>query len=177
LTGDLRIRNEEYEKASDKYYELNGQNPDLHLYYLSKLRINLSANKSLIYNYINGTDSAKYEILKNYNSDSYDYSSFPVMIDLASLLGRPYKEVIELFNKNIIVNDIESSYGAYYLSKYMMENLDYAGGRKLAALAGRFRDSDGIELFLRSNLIKANWIYLNYDKIMKNMIFVKSPKS
>ncbi|MDR3609385.1 MAG: hypothetical protein P4L27_02350 [Ignavibacteriaceae bacterium] len=177
LTGDLRVMNEKYEKARDKFYELNGQNPDLHLYYLSKLRINLSANKSLIYNYITGTDSAKYEILKNYNSDSYDYSSFPVMIDLAVLLGRPYKEVIEIFNKNIIVNDIESSYGAYYLSNYMMENLDYTGGRKLAALAGRFRDSDGIELFLRSNLIKANWIYLNYDKIMKNMIFVNSPKS
>jgi hypothetical protein len=169
LRGDLLIRNKEYENAKDQYILLNNQNPDVHFKYLSKLRLNLSMNNSLIYNYITGNDSAKYEFLKRYNSDSYDYASFPVMIDLSVILHKPYKDVIALFNKNIIVNDIESGYGAYYLSKYMMENLDYDGGRKLAALASRYSDTDGFQLFLRSNLIKVNWIYSNYDKIINKI--------
>jgi hypothetical protein len=96
------------------------------------------------------------------------------MIDLAGTLHKSYKEILFLFDKNIIVNDIYSSYGAYYLSRYMSENLDYVHGKKLVALADRYKDEDGIQIFLRSNLVRIDWVYSNYDKIMNNVKFIYS---
>ena len=172
LIGDLLIRNKKYEEAKEQYYLLNCQDPDLHYNYLSKLRLNLLVNDSLIYNYITSEDSAKFEMLEKYNLKSYDYASFPVIIDLAVSLHKPYEEVLSLFDKNIIASDIYSSYGAYYLSRYMMENIDYVRGRKLAALACRYRNADGIQLFLRSHLLRTDWVYFNYEKIMNNVKFI-----
>ena len=172
LRGDLLIRNREYDKAKEQYYQLNCQDPDLHYNYLSKLRLDISQKDSLIYNYITGVDSDKFEILVKYNLDSYDYSSFSVMIDLAGMLHKSYKEILPIFDKNIIVNDVYSSYGAYYLSRYMSENLDYVHARKLAALASRYKDEDGIQIFLRSYLVKIDWVYSNYEKIMNNAKFI-----
>jgi hypothetical protein len=174
LRGDLLIRNRKYEKAKEQYYNLNRQAPDLHYNYLSKLRLNLLQDNSLIYSYIIGVDSTKFKLLVKHNLNSYDYASFPVMIDLAGTLHKSYKEILFLFDKNIIVNDIYSSYGAYYLSRYMSENLDYVHGKKLVALADRYKDEDGIQIFLRSNLVRIDWVYSNYDKIMNNVKFIYS---
>jgi predicted negative regulator of RcsB-dependent stress response len=172
LRGDLLIRNRKYEQAKGQYYQLNRQSPDLHYNYLSKLRLDLSQNDSSIYNYIAGGDSAKFEILKNYNLNSYDYASFPVMIDLAGTLHKSYNEILSLFGKNIIVNDIYSRYATYYLSRYMSENLDYVHARKLAALAARFKNGNDIQIFLRSYLIRIDWIYPNYEKIMNDVKYI-----
>jgi hypothetical protein len=172
LRGDLLIRNKNYEKAKEQYLLLNRQNPDLHYNYLSKMRLNLSQNNSLIYKYISGVDSMKFEILIKYNLNSYDYASFPVIIDLAGDLHKSYKEILALFVKDIVVTDIYSSYGAYYLSRYMSENLDYLNGRKLAELAARYQADDSISIFLRSHLIKTNWIYFNCEKIMSNVKYI-----
>ena len=169
LRGDLLIRNREFEKAKKQYYQLNCQNPDLHYNYLSKLRLDLSQNNSLIYNYITGVDSSKFAILSKYNLNSYDYASFPIMIDLAGSLHKSYNEILLLFDKDVIVNDIYSSYGAYYLSRYMSENLDYVNGKKLATLATRYKAENGIQIFLRSHLVRTDWVYSNYNKIMNNV--------
>ena len=141
---------------------------------MSKLRLNLLQDNSLIYSYIIGVDSTKFKLLVKHNLNSYDYASFPVMIDLAGTLHKSYKEILFLFDKNIIVNDIYSSYGAYYLSRYMSENLDYVHGKKFAALADRYKDEVGIQIFLRSNLVRIDWVYFNYDKIMNNVKFIYS---
>jgi hypothetical protein len=169
LRGDLLIRNKNYEKAKEQYYRLNSQKPDLHYNYLSKLRIDLSLNYNLIYSYITGTDSAKYEILVKCNMNSYDYASFPVIIDLARTLHKSYKEILSLFDKDINVSDIYSSYGVYYLSRYMSENLDYANGKKYAALAARYKNENDIHIFLRSHLVRTDWVYYNYENIMNNV--------
>jgi hypothetical protein len=174
LRGDLFIRNKKYQKAKEQYFQLNYQDPDVIYNYLSKLRLNLSLNDSLIYNYITGVDSAKFEILVKYNLNSYDYASFPVMIDLAVSLHKPYKEVLSLFEKDITVNDIYSSYGAYYLSRYMIENLDYVKGKELAALSVKYKNEDGIRIFLRSNLVRTDWVHSNYEKIMKNVKYISN---
>jgi hypothetical protein len=176
LNGDLLVRNKEFEKAKEQYFLLNSQNPDMHFNYLSKLRLNLCSNDSLIYKYITANDTSKYEILRKYNIDSYDYSSIPVLIDLAIILHKSYQEIITQFNRNLIVNDIVSSYATYYLSKYMMENLDYSGYRKIATLAARYLDADGIQLFLRSNLIKANWMFFNSGRIINDELHANSSK-
>jgi hypothetical protein len=171
LRGDLLIRNNQFEYALKLYNQLNYQNPDLRYNYLSKLRINLSRKDSLIYRYITGVDSVKYQILINDNLISYDYSSFPVILDLAVSLNKPYNDVISLLSRDVTVDDIYSCFGAYYLSKYMMENLDFVGARKLASLALNYND-DGIRIFLRSHLLRTKWIYYNYTKIMANVKFV-----
>ena len=139
LRGDLLIRNRKYEQAKQQYYQLNYQSPDLKYNYLSKLRLDLLQNDSIIYNYITGVDSSKYELLVKYNLNSYDYASFPVLIDLAGILHKSYKECLSLFDKDIIVNDIYSSYGAYYLSRFMSENLDYINGKKISCTCSQIQ--------------------------------------
>jgi hypothetical protein len=173
LRGDLLIRNRNFEKAREQYCKLNDQDPDLHYSYLSKLRLDLSKSDPLIFNYIIGGDSAKFEILVKYNLKSYDYASFPVMIDLARSLHKPYSEILSIFDKNIIVNDIYSSYGIYYLSRYMSENLDYVDGKKYAALASDYEGVDAIQIFLRSNLVRSDWVHSNYEKIMNSVKFIR----
>jgi len=96
------------------------------------------------------------------------------LIDLAVSLHKPYKDVISLFDRNIIVDDIYSSYSAYYLSRYMMENLDFVRARKMAALAVRFSNNDGIQIFMRSHLLRIDWIYFNNKRIMDNVKFISS---
>ena len=174
LRGDLLIRNKKFEKAKEQYLLLNRQNPDLHYNYLTKLRLNLSQNDSLIYNYISGEDSTKFGILVNYNLNSYDYASFPVIIDLAGSLHKSYNEILSIFDKDITVKDIYGSYGSYYLSRYMSENLDYLHSRKLAAIAAGYHDEEDIQIFLRSHLVRTNWTYFNYEKIMSKVKFINA---
>jgi hypothetical protein len=172
LRGDLLIRNNQYEYARLQYNQINSQNPDLRYNYLSKLRINLSRNDSLIYRYVTGVDSVKYQLLINDNLIDYDYSSFPVILDLAVSLNKPYKDVISVLNGDVIVDDIYSCFAAYYMSKYMMENLDLAGARKFAALALYYNNEDGMRIFLRSHLLRTEWIYYNHARILDNAKYV-----
>ncbi|MDR3667916.1 MAG: hypothetical protein P4L35_13825 [Ignavibacteriaceae bacterium] len=174
LRGDLLIRNNMYNEAKIQYSQLNYQDPDLHYNYLSKLRIDLSQNDSLIYNYIIGSDSIKYTLLKSFNFNVYNYASFPVIIDLAVSLHKSYKEVLSIFSRNVLVDDIYSSYAAYYLSRYMMENLDFQNAKNLAELAVGFNNKDGIQIFMRSHLLKTDWIYSNYLKVMDNVKYVSN---
>ena len=171
LLGDLLVRNGLYNDAKGHYFLLNSLDPDFHIDYLSKLRLNLAVNNILIQNYITGEDSIKYKILKKYNSDSYDYASIPVLIDLAVSLNIPYNDVLKLFDKTIDVNDVFSSYSSYYISEYMMQHLDYKRARKLSALALRYNSGDGMHLFLRSHFLKSEWIYYNSDRVLKNLSF------
>ena len=175
LRGDVLVRKGNFTEAKEKYFLLNSLDPDIHLSYLSKLRMNLAINTSLIQNYIVGTDSEKYVILKKYNSDSYDFASIPVLIDLANSLKIPYKEFLRIFDKNIIVNDIYSSYACYYFSEYLMEHSDYANARKVAALSLRFNSGDEIHLFLRSHLLKSEWMNYHSDSILKNLSVLQRP--
>jgi tetratricopeptide (TPR) repeat protein len=172
LLGDVLVRNGYFAEAKEHYFLLNSLDPDFHIDYLSKLRLNLAVNDSLIKYYITGQDSIKYNLLKKYNSDAYDYASLPVIIDLAGSLDIPYNELLKVFDKNINVNDIYSSYGTYYISEYMMENLDYKRARKLSALALRFNSGDGMNLFLRAHFLKSEWMYYNSDAILKYLTFV-----
>jgi len=172
LLGDVLIRKGSFYEAKEHYFLLNNLDPDFHYDYLSKLRLNLAVSDSMIHRYIIGEDSVKYVILQKYNSDTYDYASVPVMIDLAVSLNIQYNEVLKIFNKTISVNDIFSSYASYYLSEYMMEHLDYNRARKLSSLALRYNRGDRLNLFLRSHFLKSEWIYYNADSILKNTRFV-----
>jgi tetratricopeptide (TPR) repeat protein len=169
LLGDVLVRNRFFAEAKGRYFLLNSLDPDFHVDYLSKLRLNLAVSDLLIYNYITGEDSIKYLILKKYNSDEYDYASIPVMIDLAVSLDIPYKDVLNVFDKTITVNDIFSSYASYYLSEYMMEHLDYKKSRNFATLALRYNSGDGMNIFLRSHFLKSEWMYYNSDDILNKL--------
>ena len=77
-----------------------------------------------------------------------------------------------IFNRDIIVNGIYSSYGVYCLSKYVSEKLDYANGKKFAAISADYKGEDAIQIFLRSNIVRTDWVYSNYDKIMNSVKFI-----
>ena len=171
--ADLYAESNKVDLADSIYQKIIQQNPSITLYYLSNLRIDLSKKDSLLMNYVTAEDSGKYVILKNLNKDNYYYSSFPVVVDLSKNFNEDYNTFLKQFNKTFIVNDFLSAYGVYYLSQYMLENLDYDRARKMAALAMRYKSENNLNLIFKDNFKRINWIYQNSDSLLNKIFNIK----
>ncbi len=163
--GDLYVQSGKIDSANSVYKKLVNYNPNFYLTMLSNVRLALIEGNQ-IKNYIASNDSVKYNILLNLNRDAYNYSSIPVLIDLAQVIGVEYNKFIKNFNKVFTIDNVESSYALFKLSQYMLENGDYTGSRKMAALSLRFKDKNPFIISLQQNFEKANWFSLNADKIL-----------
>ena len=168
--ADLSAENGNINYADSIYQKLMEQNPNRTLYYLSELRRALSEKDSLLINYVTAEDSGKYLILKNLNKNNYYYSSFPVLVDLSKSFNEDYNLFLKQFDKTFIVNDFLSAYGVYYLSQYMLENLDFDRARKMAALATRYKSGNNLNLVFEDSFKRINWMYQNSDLLL-NRIF------
>jgi hypothetical protein len=96
---------------------------------------------------------------------SYNFNTFPVLIELSKAINEDYNLFLKQFNKTIHVNDYASSHGVYKLSIYMAENLDFSRARKMAALSLRYKSDLNFHKILTSNMEKINWFYYNSEKI------------
>src|SRR5690606_25641089 len=109
--------------------------------------------------YLSGSNTEKYSILKKLNKSSYIYSSFPVMTDLSKVLDEDYSLFVKRFDKTMFINNFESAYAVFKLSEFMAEKMDYNRARKMAALSLRYKDYKS-HLF-EENYKKLNWFYHN----------------
>lgn len=157
------------EKADSLYSGLFNESPNRALHFIAELRKTLSGRTGLLYKYLSGSDSQKYEILKNFNSENYQYCSFPALINLAENLNIPYKSFISQFDRPFIVDSYESSYAAYILSLYMIKNSDFDGARKTAGLSLKFSTDQNFNEILRANFDKSIWIYYNAGVKLVNL--------
>ncbi len=158
--------------CSDSLYnKLVEQNPNRTLYYLSHFRRNLLQSDSLIIPYLEGSDVDKYLIVTGMNKDSYDYFSLPVLIDLAGALGENYNLFLGLFDKTIMVDNYPESFAVYRLSVYLLAHLDFSRARKMAALSMRYNNDKNFNFILRENFNKADWLYVNGNRILSSTNF------
>lgn len=166
LLADSYAENGQVQNAVQIYQSLKREKPNNTLFYLSNLRISLSQIDSLLKIYLTGNNFNKYIVLKDLNKLEYNYSSFPVMIDLSREISEDYKLFIKQFDRTFIVFDFASSYGLFRLSNYMIENMDIVNARKMAALAARYKGDANFIKMLEENFKKMDWFYLNRDHIL-----------
>ena len=167
--GDMLSLNHNFIDADSIYKSLISQNPNQVYYYLANMRHNLLVKDSLIIPYLNGNDFDKYNILKEYVSEKYDYPAIPVLIDLADHFEGDYNLFMKAFDKNFEADNFSESYAMYKLSNYMLEHLDFERARKIAALAMRVKTGKNFDAMLKSNYEKINWFYLNYKNVLSNI--------
>lgn len=157
--------------ARSLYNKIISENPNRTLFYLSNLREKLLETDSLIVPYLKGSDFDKYLIISAQNKNSYDYFSVPVLIDLAQSLGENYNSFLNLFKNTIIVDSYQSSFAVYRLSEYLLSNLDFSRGRKMAALSMRYDNDKNFNFILEENFNRSKWLYENGNKILSTINF------
>ncbi|MEO8231082.1 MAG: hypothetical protein ABI638_02285, partial [Ignavibacteriota bacterium] len=119
--GDIYALSNDNTKSELCYKTLIDENPNFSLVSLSNLRLSL-LEKNILKDYLNEDDSTKYSLLRQLNDSSYNFSSIPVLISLSNELKINYANFIKGFKKTFIVDNLESSYAAFKLSEYMLEN-------------------------------------------------------
>ncbi|MDR3627701.1 MAG: hypothetical protein P4L45_12740, partial [Ignavibacteriaceae bacterium] len=166
--GDLLSLNHKFAEADSIYKSVILQRPNQTYYYLANLRHNLIGRDTLIVSYLHGNDFDKYNILKEYISEQYDYSAIPVLVDLAGRFEADYNLFIAIFTKNFDADDYSESYAMYKVSNYMIAHSDFETARKIASLALRVKNDENFDAILKSNYYKINWFYNNYKNILSN---------
>jgi len=156
--------------ADSIYSELEKLNPNYLIQTLSKMRSAL-IREGMVSDYINGSSYDKYHILKRINLTGYRFYTFPTLLDLSESLEENYSIFLQQFDINLIDNNEYSSYGLLKLSEYMMKNLDFDRGRRIASLALRFKRDAEQHHLLDANFKKASWLYENGSRIMAELKF------
>jgi hypothetical protein len=158
--GDLYALNFEYDSASIWYNKIVKDSPNHQLNYLSNTRLSLIEYNKL-QEYLDGSDSLKLEVLISLNNKIYNYGSLPIIIDLLRNQNIDYKKSLSIFNKTFIVDNIQSSYAAFKLSQFMLDNNDYVNARKYAALSLRFKNGNLFFSAMQEQFEKAIWFFKN----------------
>ncbi|MHB8579571.1 MAG: hypothetical protein ACYDA4_06885 [Ignavibacteriaceae bacterium] len=143
--------------ADSLYRILLIQNPNRKYFYLAKVRLSLMNSDSLLKTYLAGNNYDRFLILKDLNAMNYNYSTLPVLIDLAKYFNISHVIIKQMISKPITENNDESSYALYKISNFMFENLDFETAQKTAALALKYNNDPDFNLFLEENIKKINW--------------------
>jgi hypothetical protein len=169
--GELYSFNMQNDSAAYYYKKIIEDNPNHQLNYLCNTRLSLiGINK--INEYLNGSDSLKLAILISLNEKEYNYHSLPIIADILQIQNIDYKKSLTIFNKTFIVNNLESSYAAFKLSQYMLENFDFVNARKYAALSLRYKGNNMFYNAMQAQFEKASWFLKNSNQVMGNFVYV-----
>jgi hypothetical protein len=169
--GDLYALNFEYDSASIWYNKIVKDSPNHQLNYLSNTRLSLIEYNKL-QEYLDGSDSLKLEVLISLNNKIYNYGSLPIIIDLLRNQNIDYKKSLSIFNKTFIVDNIQSSYAAFKLSQFMLDNNDYVNARKYAALSLRFKNGNLFFSAMQEQFEKAIWFFKNSNQVLDDFKYV-----
>ncbi len=135
---------------------------------MTRLKL-LKENK--LYEYLNGSDSLKLKILITLNEKEYNYHSLPIIADILQNQSIDYRKSLTIFNKTFIVNKLESSYAAFKLSQYMLENFDFVNARKYAALSLRYKENNMFYTSMRAQYKKSSWFIKNSNQVMDKFVY------
>ena len=168
--ADLYVKVSELEKASEFYSFLLNTKPNRRLELVSNIRLALLKNGTIA-EYVSGSDFDRYELLKELNLKSYNYSSIPLMIDLSQSLDEDYQIFKSHFVNDIEVKDETSSYAVYKLSEYMLQNFDFVNARKMAGISLRYKGNQNLLRLTEENFDKSIWFFKNADVILSETNF------
>ena len=167
--AELYSLNMQNDSAAYYYKKIIEDNPNHQLNYLCNTRLSLLEENKL-QEYLDGSDSLKLKVLISLNEQDYNYHSLPIMIDILQNQNIDYKNSLSIFNKTFIVNNIESSYAAFKLSQYMLENYDFVNARKYAALSLRYKEKNMFLTAIQAQFEKASWFLKNSNRVMDKFV-------
>jgi hypothetical protein len=166
----LYASNQQIDSSLLCFNELVDANPNQVLNYLSSTRLSLLKENKLR-TYLDGENSLKLNLLVELNRNQYHYNSLPIIIDLIFFQKVNYKASLSIFNKTFTVDNLESSYAAYKLSQFMLENEDYINARKYAALSLRVKEGNSFYTAMLEHYKKTNWFFKNARKVLGSFTF------
>jgi len=167
--SDLYAIDKQNELLASWFNKIVALNPNYHFNYLIGVRLSLLEKNKLNY-YLTENDSIKLNLLTELNDSTYNYNSIPILINLFQSQNVNYNNSLSVFNKTFIVDNLESSYAAFRLSKYMLANFDFVNGRKYAALSLRYKEENPFYLVMKENYEMANSFFINNKKISSRNI-------
>ncbi|MBN1639434.1 MAG: hypothetical protein JW866_10730, partial [Ignavibacteriales bacterium] len=174
LLGDICIRYKKFEEANSIYKILEEQNPNIFYLLNAKIKVHLfSIDTNLVFDYVEGSNFDKYNILRNLNKDDIFYFSIPAMVDLSGQLNESTEHLFNFFDGKIKVKDYLSSYAAFYLSKYAMKESKYDAALFYANEALKYYSNESFNEVLNYNLNKAKWFVYNSEKIRKDLKVIR----
>ncbi len=164
FNADLHILMSKDSLASAEYNFIVKSNPHIQLKLIAELRIDLQ-NNSLLKDYLEGSDSLKFQILVNMNKQKVTMSSIIPMVNLAEKIKLQSKIFLEIFHSPLIPEDEDDAYVLFYLSKYLLKNNDLVNARKLISLANRKSVASVFYNSFREQFEKCNWFIKNYNRV------------
>jgi hypothetical protein len=168
--AELYSLNMQNDSAAYYYKKIIEENPNHQLNYLCNTRLSLLEENNL-HEYLDGSDSLKLKILISLNEKEYNYHSLPIIVDILQNQNIDYKKSLSIFNKTFIVNNIESSYAAFKLSQYMLENFDFVNARKYAALSLRYKENNMFYISMQAQYKKSSWFIKNSNLFMDSFVY------
>jgi hypothetical protein len=171
--AELMVKSGKLNEAKQIYESLVVSKPTVRLELLARMRLTL-LKESKISKYVLGSEFDKYYLLKQLNSDQYEYSAIPIMINLSESLDENYDLFIANFKNNIDVTDVYSSYAALKLSQYMLINFDYLNSIKMAGLSLRYKNDSSLYELKRENFNKVEWFRKNAENILSGIKISKN---
>lgn len=171
IQADLYANAEQFASADSIYKKVANEFPSRGLYYLSLLRNSL-VGKKRIKNYLEGSSFDKYSILLDLNKVRYNYASLPVVINLSRELDENVSIFKNKLNKVFIINNYISSYAAFKLSQYLLDNFDFENARRYSVLSLKYNEDKNFYSVLKDNSNKVNWFNENGDLLLKRINIV-----
>ncbi|MGE5436517.1 MAG: tetratricopeptide repeat protein, partial [Syntrophothermus sp.] len=166
--ADLYALTKKISKADSLYNIIIEQNASKNVVDVAKIRLILLHEEKVFTEYVSGNDITKYLILRDLNKKEYNYISFKYLINLSKTLNEDYDYFLNSFDRVFEVTDYNSSYALMLLSEYMVEHFDLIRARKAAALSLRYHDDAELNILLKENYRKINWL-LNNKQIAENL--------
>ena len=69
------------------------------------------------------------------------------------------------------MKDEISSYAAYKLSEYMLQNFDFVNARKMAGISFRYKGNPNLLRLTEENFDKSIWFFKNADVVLSETNF------
>ena len=171
ILADLYAKGDNTLRADSIYKDISDEFPNRRLYYLSLTR-RVLVERNRIKDYLNGSDFDKYSILLDLNKGKYNYSSLPIIVTLSKSMDENITLFKDRISKKLTVTDYNSSYAAYRLSEYLLENFDFENAKRFARLSLRYTKDKNFNSILKENSDKAAWFDQNANLLLDKIDIV-----
>ncbi|MFC2139774.1 hypothetical protein ACFLR4_03850, partial [Bacteroidota bacterium] len=172
ISAGLMVRNERYPEAKLIYEQIIQQKPSIrHLISSANRLYMLNYSEEILTDYLNGSDFDKYEIMADIFEKTSNLEIIPTLVTLSKRLNQKYEHFIQKFGGLNFSADEISSYAAFILAGYAVENMDYDNARRFMNLADDFILPQKENIYTNYEH-KINWLLENYKKVKSGFEYI-----
>lgn len=142
--------------ADSVFRLLKSEMPNINFYRIAETKIQLN-KKNLLKEYLKSGSDESFNVVLKLNRDSLFVSSIVSLLNHFNGEVLHYNQLIELLDGKFEVKDFISSYSAYKISQFSIENFDYLTAKKFAELSLNYTHNESYKEVLLQNLDMINW--------------------